>query len=86
MLDQHGIGLADALMQLHAVDEDGRLRQGVDAFILMWKQIGQWKWLAHGVSLPIIKQFAQFLYGHFCKWRFKRLPHCQIAAQDAGRS
>ena len=85
-LDQQGIGLTDALMQLHAVDDDGHLHQGVDAFILMWKRIGQWKWLGHFVGLPIIKQIAQVLYGHFCKWRFKRLPHCQIAAQQAGLS
>lgn len=82
-LDKHGIQLADALMQLHAIDSQGRMHKGVDAFILMWKQIGQWKWLASLVALPAVKQLAHVLYGHFCRWRFKRLPHCQIAAQKA---
>ncbi len=85
-LEQQGISLTDALMQLHAIDHEGRLHQGVDAFILVWKPIGPWKWLAYLIGLPIIKQTAQFLYRNFCRWRFNRLPHCQIAAQRVGHS
>jgi len=86
LLNQHGISLSDGLKLLHATDHDGNLHVGVDAFILMWKQMSRWKILAAMVSLPIIKQIVGLAYKGFANWRFSRLEHCQIAAQNEGKT
>ena len=77
-LENEGIPLADGLKLLHAKDDDGKLHIGVDAFILIWRQMPRWCVLAFIVSLPIIKQVAKGLYNLFAQWRFKRSSHCQL--------
>ncbi len=77
-----GISLAAGLKLLHAKDTDGRLYVGVDAFVLIWQQLKRWRLLATVVSLPIIHQLADFSYRIFANWRFKRLRHCRLAAQQ----
>jgi predicted DCC family thiol-disulfide oxidoreductase YuxK len=81
-LKQHGISVSEGLKLLHAMDNNGRLHVGVDAFILIWKQLRRWKVLAYIVSLPIIRQIVNVTYRAFANWRFKRLKHCQIAKEQ----
>ncbi len=78
----HGISLAEALKSLHVMDESGRLEIGVDAFIVIWKQLPYWKILGFFVSLPLIRHMAKWAYRLFAAWRFKRLTHCQIALKE----
>ena len=80
-LNEQGISLAEALKLLHARDSNGKMHVGVDAFILIWRQLKRWNLLAALVSLPLIKQTAKFFYTVFAHWRFKRLAHCQLAAK-----
>ena len=75
-LTKEGISLVDGLMQLHAKDDAGDLHVGVDAFVLMWRNIGAWRYLAYLVALPGVKQVTSIAYRYFCKWRFRRLSHC----------
>ncbi len=81
-LKQHGISVSEGLKLLHAIDNNGRLHVGVDAFILIWKQLQRWQVLASIVSLPIIRQLVNVTYRAFANWRFKRLEHCQIAEKQ----
>ena len=74
-----GISYADGLKLLHAQDSQGKLHVGVDAFLLIWKQIPCWRILARIVSFPIIRPVANIAYRVFAAWRFNRLAHCQIA-------
>lgn len=76
-LEKIGISLSNALMYLHAIDLDGRLRTGVDAFVLIWNNLPGWKFLGFLISLPIIKSVARFVYRIFARWRFNHLSHCQ---------
>ncbi len=76
-----GYTLAEGLKALHAEDEDGRMHIGVAAFILIWRQLPRWKWLARFASLPLIYHLAKLSYRVFAAWRFKRLDHCQLALQ-----
>jgi len=78
-LEKEGISLADGLRELHARDDQGKIHVGVDTFILIWQQLAGWKILAWIVALPFIKQIVRFAYKVFANWRFKRLPHCQLA-------
>lgn len=83
-LKKEGIRLCEGLKLLHAKDISGKIYIGVDAFILIWKQLKHWKLLAAIISLPLIRQATNFVYKIFASWRFKRLKHCQIALKNEG--
>ena len=68
----------DALMFLHARDNDGMFHIGVDAFILIWRNLPYFKYINYFISLPGIYQLANLIYEKFAKYRFKKLEHCQI--------
>lgn len=85
-LKAEGISLAQGLELLHAKAPDGTLHIGVDAFILIWKQLKRWRLLAILISLPVIRQLADIAYRAFARWRFKRLKHCQLAAKQEASS
>ena len=73
----------DALLYLHATDENNKLFKGVDAFLLIWKNIKYWKILYFLISLPIIKQLSILLYKKFAKYRFSKLSHCQLSLKNS---
>jgi predicted DCC family thiol-disulfide oxidoreductase YuxK len=85
-LDKFEIKLSDGLRLMHVADSNGNIFTGVDAFIIMWKQIKYWNFLGLFVSLPIIKQIAKLLYQYFADWRFNRYEHCLIAQENEKRS
>lgn len=78
-----GVSRVDALRELHARDAEGRDHVGVDAFILIWRQMKGWRRLAWVTALPGIRQVARFVYRKGAAWRFRRLDHCQLAMQEA---
>ncbi|MDD7805172.1 MAG: DUF393 domain-containing protein [Endozoicomonas sp. (ex Botrylloides leachii)] len=80
-LRKDNISLSEALRFLHAKDHTGQVYVGVDAFILIWKQLKRWRILAMLVGLPTIRQVANAAYHAFANWRFKRLAHCQLAVR-----
>ena len=71
----------DALMFLHAKDENLKLKIGVDAFILIWSKLKYWRFLSLIIKLPLIYQCTKIVYRTFAKYRFKKLTHCQLASQ-----
>lgn len=81
-LRQEGVSLSVGLKLLHARDRNGQMHVGVDAFILIWKQLKRWRVLAFLVGLPLVRQIANAAYRVFASWRFKRLEHCQLAAKQ----
>jgi predicted DCC family thiol-disulfide oxidoreductase YuxK len=85
-LDKFEIKLSDGLRLMHVADSNGNIFTGVDAFIIMWKQIKYWKILGLFASLPIVKQIANLLYRYFADWRFNRYEHCLIAQENEKRS
>ena len=71
----------DALMFLHVRDCEGIFHVGVDAFILIWRNLPYFKYINYIVSLPGIYQLANIVYEKFAKYRFKNLEHCQVEFQ-----
>ena len=71
----------DALMYLHARDYKGDFHIGVDAFILIWRNLPYFKYLNYVILLPGIYRLANIFYEKFAKYRFKNLEHCQIEFQ-----
>jgi len=54
-LKKEGISLPEGLKLLHAKDDAGQRHVGVDAFVLIWKQLRLWQILAAFVALPSIR-------------------------------
>ena len=81
-LKKLGITLSEGLKLLHARDNHRKIHVGLDAFILIWKQLKRWRLLAALVSLPVIRQIADLAYRSFANWRFRRLEHCQLATKQ----
>ena len=77
-LEKANISTADALKALHAIDGAGHTHVGVDAFLLIWKQLSRWRYLALFVGLPLIKPLTELIYRVFAEWRFKKLEHCKV--------
>lgn len=73
-----GIPQETALRRLHARDQTGHMHRGVDAFIVIWRKLPLWNYVALLVALPLIRQIAGFAYNHFADYRFRKLPHCQL--------
>ena len=80
-LREIGISLAEGLKLLHATDNQNKIHIGIDAFILIWKQLNKWHFLAKLISLPVFYQVTKVFYNVFANWRFNRLDHCKIAKQ-----
>ena len=74
-----GVSQKAALRRLHATDSNGTLHTGVDAFILIWKQLPTWRLLAILVGIPVLRHIAAKLYNVFADYRFARLGHCKIS-------
>jgi predicted DCC family thiol-disulfide oxidoreductase YuxK len=71
-LERLGVAYADGLKLLHAQDVQGKLHVGVDAFILIWRQIPRWRVLASLVGAGFIRPVAGIAYRAFAAWRFNR--------------
>lgn len=84
-LQEQGISLAEGLKLLHATDDAGTWHIGVNAFLLIWRQLPRWRILGGLVSLPGIRFIADKSYSAFAEWRFKRLSHCQLAEKESNR-
>lgn len=76
-----GVSQARALEVIHVRDDSGAIHTGVAAFVVMWRALPRWGWLATVASLPLLRSLAEQLYRLFARWRFQRLGHCQLAAQ-----
>tara|TARA_A100001011_G_scaffold222530_1_gene230503 strand:- start:60 stop:437 length:378 start_codon:yes stop_codon:yes gene_type:complete len=78
-LKKFGITKSEALMELHALDENGKMYKGVDSFILIWKNLSFfWSILGILVSFYPIYLTAKFAYRKFAIQRFNKLGYCDI--------
>ncbi len=62
-LETWGITREDAARRLH-VRKGGQIYGGVPAFVLLWQQIPQTRWLARTVNLPGVHWIACRVYDH----------------------
>lgn len=61
LLARWGLDAEDAAKRLH-VRKDGHLLSGIPAFIVLWEDIPQYRWLARVVRTPGINQLATWTY------------------------
>jgi predicted DCC family thiol-disulfide oxidoreductase YuxK len=78
-LKKLGITKSEALMELHALDENDKIYKGIDSFILIWKNLSFfWSILGILVSFYPIYLTAKFAYKKFAIQRFNKLGYCDI--------
>jgi len=58
-----GIKSLDYLKRFH-VEHDQTLYSGTDAFVILWRLLPRFKYLAAFVSLPVINTVAKIIYDH----------------------
>lgn len=78
LLNKYQITYKDALLSLHAIDENEMLHKGIDAFCLIWKYLRGWRFLSLIIRLPIIYSMSKIAYQYFAAWRFKKLHYCRV--------
>lgn len=62
-LYRYGVDADIAARRLHVLHE-GQLFVGVDAFIVLWRQLPRFRLLARVVALPGLKQIAAVIYDY----------------------
>ena len=53
--------------RLHVKDDHGELNIGIDAFIHLWRQTPNQRWLAELLQLPVIRPLARLAYNGFAR-------------------
>ena len=85
-LKQHNISIVSALKHIHVLDESHVMHKGINSFIVVWKQLKGWHWLAKILSFPVINFLANHAYNGFAWLRFKYSPHCKVALKEHEKS
>lgn len=62
VLETYGIGRDRILRRLHAVEADGHLRAGIEAFVVVWERLPGYRWLARLMEYRLAKTPARLAY------------------------
>jgi predicted DCC family thiol-disulfide oxidoreductase YuxK len=57
--------------KIHAINEKGEIKIGIEAFEVIWRNSPGERWKAKAISLPGIKQISIFLYNIFAWFLYK---------------
>lgn len=74
-----GFSVETGLHTLHVQDDQQRLHAGVNAFIVIWRALPYWRWLAPVVAMPPVRWLADKGYRWFANWRFKHMGYGSCA-------
>lgn len=72
-----GIDPQAALLSLHVEEEDGRVQEGIDAYVLLMRRVPRLKPVAWLIGLPGLKPLLRWCYDRWVKRRLAqegRLP------------
>lgn len=70
----HAIGVDPdvALLSLHLEDAEGRLYEGIDAYVLLMKRVPRLRPAAFAMALPGVKPVLTAVYKHWVRRRLAR--------------
>lgn len=71
-LDAAGLELVTAMRRIHAREPDGRLVQGVSAFVAIWRRLPWYRHLAGLVTALRLVGPLDRAYARFADWRLAR--------------
>jgi predicted DCC family thiol-disulfide oxidoreductase YuxK len=71
-----GIDADTAARRLYVLHK-GALTSGIPAFLVLWREMPRYRWLARIVGLPGLRQAASFVYDHILapliyRWHLRR--------------
>ena len=83
-----GLTADDAMRRLHVRLAGGEVVEGVGAFILLWRQMPRYRWLARLVALPGVRWGAAAVYNAVLvpvlwRWNRRRERRAALAARTA---
>jgi len=90
-LAQWGLDADTAARRLYVLHE-GEVSSGVDAFLVLWRQMPRWRWLGRVIGLPGLRQTATFTYDRLLapaiyRWHLRRMARRgQSPESSASRS
>ena len=70
-VSETGNPLEQVRERLHLKDDSDRLRIGIDAFIYLWQQTPNQRWLANLLQLPVIGSLARLAYNGFARLLYR---------------
>lgn len=79
-----GLTTDEAARQFHVV-EDGRLHAGLDAFLIVWRRLPRWRWLALTIDRPVVRPVARFIYDHAAAPALYALHRVRVRRRAARR-
>ena len=84
--DAWGLDADTAAKRLYVL-HDGTLTSGIPAFLVLWRQMPKYQWLAKVVGFPGIRQIACVAYDHMLAlaiyhWHLRRLRKQTTRAED----
>ena len=76
-LSPWGVSADAAARRLHVL-KDGKVLDGIPAFLALWREMPRYRWLARLVGLPGIRQVAVAIYDHVLapalyRWHLRRM-------------
>jgi len=71
-LEGVGVDWEQAMRRFHALDGDGRLRSGVDAFVMVWAELPGWRHLGRLVRGLGLVPALDVAYRWYARRRFAR--------------
>ncbi|MCL7940932.1 DUF393 domain-containing protein [Halomonas sp. ATCH28] len=71
-LREKGVDPQAALLSLHVEEEGGRIREGIDAYILLMRRVPRLKPLAWLIGLPGLKEALRWYYDRWVRRRLAR--------------
>lgn len=60
-LAETGMTRDEAARQFHVIQNGERLA-GLDAFLVLWRHLPRWAWLARLLDRPLVRPVARFVY------------------------
>ncbi|MGM0985240.1 MAG: thiol-disulfide oxidoreductase DCC family protein [Pseudomonadota bacterium] len=76
-LREKGVDPQAALLSLHVEEEGGRIREGIDAYVLLIRRVPRLKPVAWVIGMPGLKPVLRWLYDRWVRRRLAqegRLP------------
>lgn len=71
-LERLQISQAEAMRRFHVRDRAGQWSTGAAAFVLLWSQLGGYRWLARSVKMLRLLPLMEKTYTLFLAWRNRR--------------
>ncbi|NVK41810.1 MAG: DUF393 domain-containing protein [Oceanospirillaceae bacterium] len=84
-LEAVGITLDDAMRRLHVQDASGRINTGARAFVVIWRTLPRYRWLAALIERCHLTQSLEWFYTRFAAWRYRRRCRTSCTAPTAPR-